>query len=124
MSVLNAGDSLVSFEGICLFAAFKSLLNAAFASAISLRIDALFENNLFISASVLTEEDEAVLASNRFMPATIRLRSACKSIAAIAGAVTNWNSAITSMNEGSLRLIKILQTVEFEYKYCRPKIIN
>jgi hypothetical protein len=80
-------------------------LNAAFASDISLKIDALFENNLFTSAIVLTEEEVAVLASNRFMPATIRLRSACKSIAANTGVVTNWDNASTRIIESGLRLI-------------------
>ena len=124
ISVLNAGDSFVSLDGICLFAAFRSRLNAAFASAISRRIAELFENNLFTSAIVLTEEEVALFASNRFMPATIRLRSACKSIAADTGVVANWNNAKTSMNEDSLRLIIILQVVWIEFNYCRPKSRN
>ena len=114
----------MSLDGICLFAVFRSRLNAAFASAISRRIDELFENNLFTSAIVLTEEEVALLASNRFMPATIRLRSACKSIAADAGVVTNWNNAKTSISEDRLRLIRILQAVGIEFNYCRPKNRN
>ncbi len=112
----------MSLDGICLFAAFRSRLNAAFASAISRRIDELFENNLFTSAIVLTEEEEALLASNRFMPATIRLRSACKSMAADTGVVTNWNNAKTSINESRLRLIRILQAVGIDLTTVDLKI--
>jgi hypothetical protein len=93
--VLNAGESLVSRDGIWLFALFKSRLNAAFASLISRSIDALFENNRLTSDIVLTDAEDAELASNLLIPATIRFKSACKSIPAFAFGIS---SAVTVKN--------------------------
>ena len=120
IKVLKAGDSFVSLEGICLLALFKSLLKAAFASLISRKIAALFENIRFTSVIVLAEEEAAELASNRLMPATIRFRSACKSIAATAGEVPNGDNTNARNNKSIFRFMKVPPTFSCTYLNCKP----
>jgi hypothetical protein len=103
--VLNAGEALVSLDGICLFALFRFLLKAELASLISLKIEALFEKMILISATVVAEFVAAEFASNLLTPATIRLRSACKSIVPNAGVVENEINPTTMVIEISFHFM-------------------
>jgi len=62
--VPNAGESFVSRDGMYFFALLRSRAKAAFADLISFKIEELFENTLFTSAIVFTEEVDAEFASN------------------------------------------------------------